>query len=88
MNNSFLIAVSKYGIGSVIGLYLTYLMAQNVPILLDKVSKAEATHITILENQVTLKETMANITFGIRQICLNGAKTNQAISNCNRVELP
>lgn len=89
-SNQLLANVAKYGVGSLIGLYLTFQLAQGIPAIKDQIT-------VIAQNQNTMKqqhEAMIaiiehvdnNIVAGIRQICLNGARTRDAINNCLALE--
>lgn len=86
--NSLLIAIGKYGLGTVIAGFLVYQLANQIPTMQEQHSQiiqmtaAVQTNITSIGMEV--KESNENSEKIMRSICLILAKNQQQIQSCNQ----
>lgn len=86
--NTLLVAIGKYGLGTVLAGFLVWQLASRLPVI-------EAQHVTILGNEDTMQQSLSDIVQGnkeaaansqriMRSICLILASSQKEIQTCNQ----
>lgn len=87
MPTSLILGLAKYGVASAIGLLLSWQLAQNIPTIKEEIISIKAMQTVSSDQHREDRAEQRNFNGAMlrimRQQCLNGARNQEAIRNCN-----